>query len=1159
MFYELHTRSAFSFLSSGSQPEAMAARAAELGLPGAALLDRDTLAGAVRFHFEAREKGIKPIIGAEITMDDGSLLPLVPIDLGGYQNLSKLITTIKLRHKKGEHFATREDIEDHSAGLLCFTGGGDGFMHNSIKNGSGQADIAWLKYVFGGRLYVELQRHHLRHEEDLNQSLLALSHKLRIPYFASNGPYYAAQGDRELFDVFTCIKNHCTIYEAGKLLSENCEREIRSERQMLSVFDDYPEAVGITEEIASRINFAMEELSYSFPAYPLPLGETTMSVLRQKTRQRAIERYRGAKKDVLFQIQSRLDKEFAIIEMKKLAGYFLVVSDISDFCKREGILSQGRGSAANSVVCYALGITAVDPIEHKLLFERFLSEKYEQYPDIDIDLPSGDDREKVIQHVYQKYGERGAGMTANVITYRGRSALREVGKVFGFDAETLGKLSKLNSHYEIFESDELRERLKDFGLNTGDDRKIRKFAELFTRILDFPRHLGQHSGGMVISLGRLDGIVPIEPASMEGRSIIQWDKDDCEKLKIVKVDLLGLGMMAVLRDSIALIKEHHGRDLDLYMIPQDDPAVYDALQKGDTVGMFQVESRAQIAFLPKSKPRTFYDIVVQVAIIRPGPVVGNMLSAYIDRRQGLEEITYPHPSLKPILERTLGVPLFQEQLLKMAMDIANFSGAEAEELRRAMGFKRPDRRMEQIGRNLREGMTSNNIPPDVQEKIVDYVKAFANYGFPESHAFSFALLAYASAYFIIHYRACFMTAMFNNYPLGFYSAATLVKDAQRHGLHFLPLDINRSDYLFTIEEANVPSLSEEAKLPSLSKEGWPLGRGGEDRAPEMRNAECGVRNPVRTGSGSVRGSFSVRVGLKYVRGLREEIGKQIVAERDRPARLCRSICGEACLTEQSSTNIAASPPLAENGGTAANHLLSAPEKHSFPANRAAEPQFCRCGDYTSVEDLIRRVPAINKREIRALSLAGALNFDNTVHRREALWQSELAIRPTGPLFENAECGMQNAELEIEETSSNSPFITRMEGLELVDADLRKTGISIGRHPMAFLRDDLEKKGILSAADTRMLRAGDIVSAAGAVIVRQRPMTAKNVVFMTLEDETGHSNFVVMPDIFERYRAVINQNDYLIIKGIFEERGMIKALHFVPLNEINAEVVSHNFR
>ncbi|MCC6330121.1 MAG: DNA polymerase III subunit alpha, partial [Acidobacteria bacterium] len=800
MFYELHTRSAFSFLSSGSLPQRLIGRAAELGMPGAALLDRDTVAGAVRFHFEAKERGIKPMIGAEITMDDGSVLPLAVMDLRGYHNLSKLITTIKLNNKKGEHFATRENIEDHSDGLLCFTGGcSDGFLPNSINRGLGQWDAAWLKYVFGDRLYIELQRHHLRHQEYMNQQLLALAYKLHIPYFASNGPYYADQHDRELFDVFTCIKNHCTIYDAGRLLSENSERFLKNEKQMLALFDDYPEAVHITEEIASRVRFSMDELSYNFPDFKVPPGETMMSFLRTITRQRAIERYRESKKAVRFQIQSRLDKEFRVIEMKKLAGYFLVVSDISDFCKREGILSQGRGSAANSVVCYALGITAVDPIEHDLLFERFLSEKYERYPDIDIDLPSGDDRESVIQHVYEKYGQRGAGMTANVICYRGKSAIREVGKTFGFGEEVLGKLSKLNSHYETFKGEELDQRLKEEGFNTADNQRLRKFADLYNRILDFPRHLGQHSGGMVVSWDRLDGIVPIEPASMEGRRIIQWDKDDCEALKIVKIDLLGLGMMAVLRDSITLIKEYYGDDVSLYKIPHDDPEVYEALQTADTVGMFQVESRAQIAFLPKSKPANFYDIVVQVAIIRPGPVVGNMLHAYIKRRQGLEPVTYPHPSLEPILKRTMGVPLFQEQLLKMAMDIADFSGSEAEELRRAMGFKRPDKKMEFISQKLREGMTNKGIPPAAQEQIVDYTKAFANYGFPESHAYSFALLAYASAYFIVHYRAAFMTAMFNNYPLGFYSAATLVKDAQRHGLHFLPVDINRSDYLFKIE------------------------------------------------------------------------------------------------------------------------------------------------------------------------------------------------------------------------------------------------------------------------------------------------------------------------------------------------------------------------
>ncbi|MBC7898796.1 MAG: error-prone DNA polymerase [Saprospiraceae bacterium] len=1046
MFYELHTRSAFSFLSSGSQPQRLAVRAAELGLGGAALIDRDTVAGAVRFHFEAKACGIKPIIGSEITMDDGNLLPLIPMNLQGYQNLSRLITTVKLRHKKGEHFSTREDIEKYSSGLLCFTGGSDGFVHNSIKNSKGQEAIAWLKYVFEDRLYIELQRHHLRNEEAINQSLLGLSHKLRIPYFASNGAYYADHHDRELFDVFTCIKNHCTIYEAGKLLSENSERYLKSKKQMLKLFEDYPEAVEITREIASQINFSMDELSYNFPDYNVPPGETMHSYLRAKAEKGAIKRYRKSRKNIRFSIQNRLDKELAVIEKKRLAGYFLMVSDISDYCESKQILSQGRGSAANSVVCYSLGITAVEPIGNKLLFERFLSEEYEQYPDIDIDLPSGEDREQVIQHVYKKYGERGAGMTANVISYRGKSAVREVGKTFGFGRDVLDRISRLNSHYETFKGEELDRRLKEEGFDPTENIRFQHFTKLYNAILDFPRHLGQHSGGMVVSLNRLDGIVPLEPASMKNRTIIQWDKDDCEALKIVKVDLLGLGMMAVLRDSITLISQHYGEDLNLYKIPTDDEKVFETLQKADTVGMFQVESRAQIAFLPKSKPQCFYDIVVQVAIIRPGPIVGKMLKLYLRRRQHPEEIDYIDERLRPTLERTLGVPLFQEQLLKIAMDIAGFTGMETEELRRAMGFKRPGKKLEKISQNLREGMEKKGVPRAVQENIVNCVVAFSNYGFPESHAFSFALLAYASAYFMVHYRAAFMTAMFNNYPLGFYSAATLVKDAQRHGLHFIALDINKSQYLFTIEEVN--------------------------------------------------GKKQVRVGLKYVRGLRKEIGEMIVAERDRVST-----------------------------GSDNDWVL-----------------------YTSVEDLVRRVPEINKREIRALSLAGALNFDNTVHRREALWQSELAIQPAGGLFR-----------ETSKETADTTFLKRMEGLQLVETDLRKTGISIGGHPMSFLREKLNEKGILSAQQTLKLKKGQVVSVAGAVIIRQRPMTAKKVVFITLEDETGHSNFVVMPDTFEKFRAVINQNDYLVIKGIFEERGMIKALYFEPIHSFTADVVSHNFR
>jgi error-prone DNA polymerase len=658
-------------------------------------------------------------------------------------------------------------------------------------------------------------------------------------------------------------------------------------------------------------------------------------------------------------------------------------------------------------------------------------------------------------------------MTANMISYRGRSAIRDVGKAFGFDADSLRQLSTLNAHYETFKGEELNHRLKEKGFDPSDNDRLRKFSELYSRILQFPRHLGQHSGGMVVSWSGLDGIVPIEPASMEGRTIIQWDKDDCEALKIVKIDLLGLGMMAVLRDTIELIEQHHGEKLDLYQISKEDDKVFEALQNADTVGMFQVESRAQIAFLPKTKPKTFYDIVIQVAIIRPGPIAGKMLQSYVKRVQGLEDVTYIHPSLKENLERTKGVPLFQEQLLKIAMELADFSGAEAAELRQAMGFKHPTEKLGPIEKNLRAGMTRKGITQEVQDNIVNCVMAFSNYGFPESHAVSFALLAYASAYFMVHYRACFMAAMFNNYPLGFYSAATLVKDAQRHGLHFLPLDINRSDYLFTVEE-----------------------EGGDKK---------------------------IRVGLKFVKGLREEVARKIASERGQLASMFSK--------------------------TQAGNLRSG-------------------AGYTSIADLIDRVPEINKREIRALSLAGALNFDDTIHRRQALWESELAIRPEGNLFDSAECRMMSNESTNRSHSSfgihHSSF-RRMEGLQLVEADIRKTGISIGKHPMAFVREEMKRRGVLSAIEARDLNTNDIVSVAGAVIIRQRPMTAKNVVFITLEDETGFANFVVLPDMFERYREAITQNDFLIIRGIFEERGMLKAVHFTPIDASVAKIESHDFR
>jgi error-prone DNA polymerase len=537
--------------------------------------------------------------------------------------------------------------------------------------------------------------------------------------------------------------------------------------------------------------------------------------LRARTMEGARNRYvRPGQGELWRRAQRQIERELVLIERLKLAGYFLIVWDIVRHCRDNRILVQGRGSAANSAVCYSLGITAVDPVGMGLLFERFLSEERGEWPDIDLDLPSGDQRERAIQYVYQRYGKSGAAMTANVITYRGRSAAREVGKALSFDGETLDRLASLVSSWEYKDpGDTLERQFRDAGFDLRHPR-IRKFFELCLAVQDLPRHLGQHSGGMVICQGQLDSIVPLEPATMPNRVVVQWDKEDCADMGIVKVDLLGLGMMAVLEDSITLIRDHYKEEVDLAKLPADDPTVYGTLQKADTVGMFQIESRAQMSCLPRLHPTHFYDIVVQVAIIRPGPIVGQMVNPYLMRRQGRQAIAYPHPSLEPVLERTLGVPLFQEQLLRMAMITAGFSGGEAEELRRAFGFKRSEKRMRDIEVKLREGMQRNGISPEAQEQIILAITSFALYGFPESHAASFALIAYASAYLKCHYLAAFTAALLNNQPMGFYHPSTIVKDAQRHGLRVKPVDITSSGWLCTLEKDAITTLS-DAMPPAL--------------------------------------------------------------------------------------------------------------------------------------------------------------------------------------------------------------------------------------------------------------------------------------------------------------------------------------------------------
>ena len=779
MFIELHAQSAFSFLEGAAHPEAFAAEAARLDMPAIALVDRDGVYGAARLARAATKAGVKPIVGSEITLADGSRLPLLVEDREGYQNLCRLITRMKLGAPKGSAALALDDLEPSTAGLVCLTGGARGPLAQRLAAGddAGARQILEKLVAFFGRssCFVEVQRHYSREQEQMLQRLVTLARAARAPLVASNQPLFARPEGRSLADVFTCIREKTDLDHAGRRLLANGERSLKSAAAMTELFRDLPEALDNAGELALRLAFTLKDLGYRFPEFPLPPGQTPLGHLRELTERGVRARY-GEESSLAARARRQVAHELELIGRLDLAGYFLIVWDIVEHCRTHDILVQGRGSAANSAVCYALGITAVDPVGMELLFERFLSEARGEWPDIDLDLPSGERREAVIQHVYRRYGRLGAGMTANVITYRGRSAAREVGQALGLPSDMRDRLAKLVANWGYQDPDELlTKHLPEAGCDPTSPR-IRRFAALWTRIQDLPRHLGQHSGGMVIAAGRLDDVVPLEPATMPGRVVVQWDKDDCAGLGIVKVDLLGLGMMSVLQDSLTLVRET-GDSVDLARLPPDDPAVYRSLQEADTIGVFQVESRAQMATLPRVRPERFYDLVVQVAIIRPGPIVGDMVHPYIRRRRGREPVTYPHPSLEPILRRTLGVPLFQEQLLKMAMVTAGFTATEAEELRRAFGFKRSERLMAEVETKLRAGMARQGIHGAAAEEIVHAITAFALYGFPESHASSFALLAYASAYLRVHHSAAFYASLLNNQPMGFYHPATIVKDA----------------------------------------------------------------------------------------------------------------------------------------------------------------------------------------------------------------------------------------------------------------------------------------------------------------------------------------------------------------------------------------------
>ena len=1107
MYLELHAATSFSFLEGASLPEDLVAEASRLGYSALAVCDRDGVYGAPRFHKAALAAGVRPLVGCEISLDPvgtGTLagrgsepgrntdrLTVLVENRRGYQNLCRLLTRMHLRSPKGEGRATWNDLEQYAEGLVVLT------------PDPRHADP--LQAIFGPKnLYIEIQRHFRREQEQANQFRIEYARRHGLPLLATNGVRYAKKSERALFDILTCIRRKTVLDRAGRLLDANAECYLKPPAEMARLFRDVPDAVENTQELAARLGFTLKDLGYEFPHYPVPPGETEMSYLRQVTGQGARERYRPYHE----RARRQIEHELRVIEKLKLPGYFLIVWDMVRFCRENKILAQGRGSAANSAVCYSLGITAVDPVGMELLFERFLSEERGDWPDIDIDLPSGDQREKALQHVYERYGPRGAGMTANVITYRGKSAVREVGKALGFPEEMITRLSKCIHSFEYTDdADKLARQVRTAGFDVSHPR-VKHLVRLSLQIQNRPRHLGQHSGGMVICRGDLDAIVPLENARMPGRVVVQWDKDDCADLGIIKVDLLGLGMMAALEESIQIIRSRGGK-IDLAHLPPDDPETYAMIQKADTVGTFQIESRAQMATLPRLRPKCFYDLVVEVAIIRPGPIVGKMVHPYINRRLGREPVTYPHPSLEPILKRTLGVPLFQEQLLRLAMVAAGFSGGEAEELRRAMGFKRSVERMEEIERRLRSGLAANGIHGEAAEQIVRSITSFALYGFPESHAASFALLAYASCYLKAHYPAAFYTALLNCQPMGFYSPAVLVKDAQRHGIRVRPIDVQASGVRCKVE------------TQSHDRKGVVSGHGSIAQPPNGSTAQRLNRSTVPDNT--------IRMGLMYVSGLRAEAAEVIERERRKQ-------------------------PFTSIDDFVRRAVLRKPELDVL----------AEIGALNSIGKKMHRRKALWQIE-KAWRPKGPL-LEDVMESPNA---SEGSSPPSPPILTDQPPNESTAQRKngstaqrLNRSTENEPCpLATMTPFERLDADYRGAGLTTGPHPMHYLREPLDALGVLPAAKLEPHPNGRWVKVAGAVITRQRPGTAKGFVFLTLEDETGVSNVVVTPDKFQDNRILVTSEPFLLVEGVLQKQdGVIhvRAKHMKRLGDISLEMASHDF-
>ncbi|MFM9943435.1 MAG: error-prone DNA polymerase [Hyphomicrobiaceae bacterium] len=1043
-YAELQAMSNFSFLTGASHPHELIAQAKALGLTAIAITDRNTLAGIVRAHVAAKAAGIRLVVGVRLDLEDAPSLLCYPTDRDAYGRLCRLLSLGQMRSPKGQCRLTIDDVGRHAEGQLFIALPPDSWTWREavVEAGTNAFERALSCLAAKlGRTRLHLAATHLHQGDDRARlaGLASLARRTKLSLVATGDVRFHAPHRRPLADVLACIREGITLADAGTRLAKNAERHLKSPREMARLLRGHERALARTIDIVSACRFSLDELRYEYPDEPIPAGTTAQLHLETLARAGAGERFPDG---VPEKVGALLERELTLIAELDYAPYFLTVHDIVAFARSRSILAQGRGSAANSVVCYCLGITAVDPTEIDLLFERFISAERREPPDIDVDFEH-ERREEVIQYIYQRYGRERAGLAATVISYRARSAVREVGRAMGLSEDTVAALAGMvwGTHSDGV----LPERhVREAGLDPGDPL-LAAVLDLAGELTGFPRHLSQHVGGFVLARRALVEIVPVGNAAMPDRTFIEWDKDDLAALGLMKVDVLALGMLSCIRRAFALLAQHRGLELTLARIPRQDDAVYDMLCQADSIGVFQVESRAQMNMLPRLRPRTFYDLVIEVAIVRPGPIQGDMVHPYLRRRSGLEPEIYPSPApgkgdkdeLRQILGKTKGVPLFQEQAMRIAMVAAQFSDGEVNELRKAMATFRRRGTIGQLEDKMISAMVARGYEPAFAARCFNQIKGFGEYGFPESHAASFALLVYVSAWLKCHHPAAFAAGLLNAQPMGFYAPAQIVRDAREHGVEVRPVDVNASDWDATLE-------------------------------PDAAD-----------------GGLALRLGLRQIEGLAHAEAEKIVRARAGP-------------------------------------VAAVEERAPVPRQ-----------PFRDTVDLLQRA-RLRSDTLERLAAADAMRSLG-LDRRQALWTVKgLVVAPSLPLFAWGAASESRDEPHV--------VLPTLPLSEHVVNDYQTLRLSLKAHPMHFLRADLKAERILACSDLQGLKDGARVAVAGVILVRQRPGSAKGVVFMTIEDETGIANVVVWSKTLERYRRVVMGARLVLVRGRIQRHESI--IHLV---------------